>query len=200
MEPVIFLDIDGVLNRKPRTIGCPIIEPGPARNLQTLIAHTGARLVIISSWRKWLIDGLMDSNGLSLLLQTHGIATDVIGFLPKRTMTPPVKAEAIRQWLKMRQRIDSHLGMGPSPRFVVLDDQPLEIDNLVQTDPTQGLTCDDVVKAYRILREASGGASGFCSAGEVCRSEEEATINSVRIERGLEPVVGGEYFSRGPSK
>ena len=146
MKPVIFLDFDGVLNRQAETIGCPIIEPRPAKNLNTLIQHTDARLVIISSWRKWLIDDVMDYEGFNLLLQTHGVAADIVGYLQERSLTPIEKAESIRHWIKR------HAG-DLVCRYVVIDDQPLEIDNLVQTDPTQGLTCNDVVKAYRILRD-----------------------------------------------
>jgi len=47
-RPVVFLDIDGVLNDTPLTVGGPHVLPRCAKALQALLAASGAELVITS--------------------------------------------------------------------------------------------------------------------------------------------------------
>lgn len=144
-RPVVFLDIDGVLNNVPETVGCPVIRPENAAVLTGLLLATRAGVVLISSWRKWINDGLMLLEGMSLVLRTHGIPAEVVGALPQRALSPSERGPAIAEYAKQH-------GI---ERYVVIDDRPLDVPNLVQTDGTVGMTTKDALTAYRILRDGT---------------------------------------------
>lgn len=142
-KPTIFLDIDGVLNDTPITVRCPRILPQCAEALAALVSASGAEIVLTTSWRKWI---LPEPAGMSLLtfsrlLGTHGITCTVAG----RIANGPV---CDRETLIL-QYVEQH-GL---ERWVVLDDLDLKIDNFVRTDGDRGLTYEDVLTAYRILRD-----------------------------------------------
>lgn len=81
-KPLIFLDIDGVLNtscvfdRRER-----FINPENMNALNLLLDETGANLVISSAWRYLITDKLMTLEGFHHMLTTHGLAYErhVIG-------------------------------------------------------------------------------------------------------------------------
>ena len=142
---LIFLDIDGVLNNTPCCPKGPRIMPEQAANLSALVQVSGASIVVTSSWRKWVHPDCMTVLGFRRLLYTHGIDAD-IDILPGDYNPDELikRAEAIAAYRIM------HAKLRP---FVVLDDKPVLVANLVQTDGHVGLTCYDVVTAYKLLRD-----------------------------------------------
>jgi hypothetical protein len=121
---VIFLDIDGVLNssktRNPRKLPY-VAERKLVARLRKLVRSTGAKVVLISSWR-------YDPAGL-FSAKHHGIPFfDCAPDLPHRS-----RCEEIQRWLKAHPR---------ATRFAVIDDDDDELDTLplFQPNPHEGLT------------------------------------------------------------
>lgn len=54
---IIFLDIDGVLNYQ----GSNLIDEGCLNNLRNIIKQTGAKIVLISTWKTFLDDNILNS-------------------------------------------------------------------------------------------------------------------------------------------
>jgi Swiss Army Knife RNA repair-like protein len=167
---ILFLDIDGVLNN-PGTYcsGAPWrheegeqlrvpIEPSCMTRLNRLIAETGARVVISSSWRlfaRW--------EDLGPALTRYGLVGEVIGETPD-LVNDPVWLEAwrtregapfhyerlergmeIAEWLKAHPEVEA---------FAILDDcsDMAELKpQLVLCDPVTGLDDPDVERAKWLL-------------------------------------------------
>jgi hypothetical protein len=178
---VLFLDIDGVLNSesfgraleaKHRQLGhddlakvdptCACfklenqIDDAAVTRLNRLVAETGSKVVISSSWRK-----LFDSIELHRILSAHGLVAEIIG------ETPNAYDEGVRFDMKMEYGTDGerlyrgheidywlrYQGEGVD-RFVILDDcsdMVMHMSRLVQTDPEVGLTDEDVDLAIRVM-------------------------------------------------
>jgi HAD domain in Swiss Army Knife RNA repair proteins len=126
---VIFLDIDGVLNttgsRKPSK-DAKVIEPALLGRFRSLVADTGARTVLSSTWRHEP-DGLVSARGLGVPF------SDVLPDL-----RPRPRNEEIIAWLKTHSEVD---------RFVVIDDDDdcLDAFPLFQPASSTGLT-DKITK------------------------------------------------------
>jgi HAD domain in Swiss Army Knife RNA repair proteins len=170
---VIFLDIDGVLNHaatrsnvSPTTTEpLPIpIAPECMTRLNRLIAETGAKVVISSSWRmfaRW--------QDLGPALVRHGLCGDVIGETPdlvndavwlahwhERTGAPFTYESLERGW-EIREWIAAHPEM---TSFVILDDcsDMAELKPwLVLTHPNGGLDDPDVERAKWLIERSAAG-------------------------------------------
>ena len=170
---VVFLDIDGVLNHcdtrhdvsPTSTEPLPIpIAPECMVRLNRLIAETGAKVVISSSWRKFA-----RWQDLGPALVRHGLVADVIG------ETPDLVNDAV--WLenwRMREgapftyerlergwEIGEWLAAHPEvTAFVILDDCS-DMDWLkpwlVLTHPIDGLDDPDVERAKWLLERSADG-------------------------------------------
>jgi Swiss Army Knife RNA repair-like protein len=121
---VIFLDIDGVLNcaTTPNPRKFPyIIDPKLLRRFKRLLQRTGAKVVLSSTWR-------YDPAGLFSAKHWGVPFVDVIPDMPHR----PRRDEVIA-WLKAHPKVK---------RFVVLDDEDDELDQLPLFQPSArtGLT------------------------------------------------------------
>ena len=170
---VVFLDIDGVLNHATTrhdvapstTEPLPIpIAPECMQRLNRLIAETGAKVVISSSWRKFA-----RWQDLGPALVRHGLVGDVIGETPDL----PNDATWLANWEKRHGRpfefdrlergweIGEWLNAHPEvTSFVILDDVS-DMDWLrpwlVLTHPCDGLDDPDVERAkYLLDRSATG--------------------------------------------
>jgi hypothetical protein len=170
---IVFLDIDGVLNHcntrhnvsPTGTEPLPIpIAPECMARLNRLIAETGAKIVISSSWRKFA-----RWQDLGPALVRHGLVADVIGETPDlvndaiwldrwRTREgAPFSYERlergweIREWLAARPEATA---------FVILDDCS-DMDELkpwlVLTHPIDGLDDPDVERAKWLLERSADG-------------------------------------------
>merc|ERR1719316_2547524 len=146
--PVVFLDIDGVLNRSTADARYISIEEKPAANLKKLLHRSGARLVLSTSWRKY-------NEYISHILVNFGVL-DASRPIAKEDRTPSFANSARRdlEILRFLQQEGSAVSS-----WVVLDDLDLlqfptydrMKDHVIQVDPTMGLTSADVDRALEIL-------------------------------------------------
>lgn len=168
MTRIIFLDIDGVLNN-PGTYAedqapwrydgtellCVPVDPQCMACLNRLIAATGAKVVMSTSWR--LFAGWQD---LGPALNRHGLVGEVVGETPNPVEDPAwhdsretsriQRGDEVAEWLRRNPSVES---------FVVLDDDDdidAVRDRFVQTSGAAGLTDADVERAIAVL---TGGAA-----------------------------------------
>jgi hypothetical protein len=124
---VIFLDIDGVLNCKttpnPRKLPY-IVDPPLLERFKRVVATTGARVVLSSTWR-------YDPAGL-FSAQHRGIPfLDAIPDLPEQP-----RRDEIRAWLAEHPEVE---------RFAVLDDEDDELDELPLFQPAASIGLTDQI-------------------------------------------------------
>ncbi len=162
MENVVFLDIDGVLNR-----GYPadqdeelsadgIVEAEKVKLLGCLVREMKAKLVLHSGWRFWFSEDMrpihphakiltdaLAGEGLVLSDKTPDLTTPEIRRTKKFSK---VKAQEILLWVEKHQ----------PDNWLVLDDLPLgspQIEaHLIRTKTTAGLTEEDVRLALQIKK------------------------------------------------
>ena len=134
---VIFLDIDGVLN----TNSDKEISNDKLKLLSELVSNTGADVVLSSSWRYGWNQPELNQPGtriyrLKQLLKDNDIVIkDTIGL----DLTKSIQ-------------IKNYLNTNMISNYVVLDDEPIDIANLVQTNGYVGLTQLDCQKASQLLK------------------------------------------------
>lgn len=158
---LIFLDIDGVLNGHEKLAsGYCGIRPDCAARLNRLLETVpDAMLVISSAWRYMILRGDMTLKGFEYLLLVHGVqahgrvlghteADDELCNEPNHFDADAWKAIGLRMRAEQIRKYIAHAG---ATRFVVLDDLPLEVESLVQTDGAIGLTDEDVECAILVL-------------------------------------------------
>lgn len=174
MRPIVFLDIDGVLNTgeeysawskamnddgldSARVIrGVHAGEPMDERHaellfgekqvikLNTVTEGTGAAIIISSSWRMFYASRFP---ALKALLGRAGVVADVVGMTPPNV---PHRGYAIQAWLTHNLTKDDDV------RMCILDDEgpwsfPKLQRFLVQTDANKGLTKEDVDRALTVM-------------------------------------------------
>jgi len=149
MKPVIFLDIDGVLNtleqnRHPG--GREVFSPEAVAALRSILERTGAQIVIASSWREGVADRIPDTfecNGLGVYLEK------ILGYTPVLPEASPEtrRADEIDAWL--------HGNPAYRNRFLVVDDDPCVGTAFprhhILTQESTGLTRSHVERAVAIL-------------------------------------------------
>ncbi len=142
-KPVIFLDIDGVLNNHNTKERLPSgvfgIDPVNVANLNKLIQNIDIEIVLSSTWRLCyplpVINGFLKAVGFKGLVMSR---TESI-------IAAYHRGEEIQAWLNKNPDVDS---------FVILDDDSDMahlIDHLVQTNPEVGLTVEDINKVLLFL-------------------------------------------------
>lgn len=133
---VIFLDIDGVLN----TNSDREISNDKLKLLSELVSKTGADVVLSSSWRYGWNQPEKNQPGtriynLKQLLKDNDIVIkDTIGL----DLTKSIQ-------------IKNYLSTNVINNYVVLDDEPIDITNLVQTNGDVGLTQSDCQRVAQFL-------------------------------------------------
>ena len=162
--PVIFLDIDGVLNYTRSALHINV-EPQLMARLRQIVDTTSAHIVLSTFWRNF-------ESYIAYVLHRHGIeSTRVIGRTPGCPGDVKIsevlarsaaddheyagRAAEIKAWLAAHPEVD---------RFVILDDRNSASDSelsphFVQTQSSIGLTDKHVTEAIRILSRARGDAS-----------------------------------------
>lgn len=147
MKKYILLDFDGVLtsdaftrqcifeHRQENLFGVDWFAPTCIDVLKRIVEETAARIVVSSSWRdlgEYRLRKLWEHNRMP-------------GRLDETTPTTPeyilTKRDAIKQWIL------EHWG----DRFVILDDDNLNVPNQVLTNPQTGLVMSDAEKAIQLL-------------------------------------------------
>lgn len=136
---VIFVDIDGVLKHYGDMRKGYSFDLGPVRALNVLTRETGAKLVISSTWR--MLPGL----DLKHIFEQNGVEGEIIGETP---VLYGERGSEIEAWLITTGK--------PVTGYAILDDEDdmgALRSHLVQTDPLNGLTIQDVREAKRVLGE-----------------------------------------------
>jgi hypothetical protein len=154
--PIVFLDIDGVLNSKrwfaqisrdrqehaPKgepEIWAGLIDPTCVACLNSLLEQTGASVVLCSSWRKThAIDEI------TTILSTRGFRGQIIGATSANETMP--RGQEIAAWITEHN--------GNNILYVVLDDERTEgllPEALICPSEETGLTDVEVLQAVRVL-------------------------------------------------
>lgn len=165
MNNVLFLDIDGVLNRHARyENGYCGIEPHPVAHLNTLLyTFSDLKLVISSAWRYSFWNKDLTTKGFEIMLSSHGL--NVLGRIAGFTQVDEIfrtehittakwiellkdqglyfRAELIRNWVLEHN----------AQKWAVIDDLPVPIDNLIQTDSDRGLTSAELSLIINYFRD-----------------------------------------------
>lgn len=204
--PFVFLDFDGVLNhtdwfktrrerRKPDDWRWDSLsfDRVCVERLNRLLAQTGARVVVSSSWRTGPYRGgretLRAPQWLESLLRRHGFDGLVLDVTPN---LGGMRGDEIRAWLGARAE--------PGAAFVILDDDgEAELDGrLVRTDFRAGGLLDvHVDRAIRML-------GGWASAADVAAAKpvrpdgvsEEAVCSAMRAADGFVDALVGQRSRR----
>lgn len=153
--PIVFLDIDGVLNhmnvfdKRER-----FINPENMNALNMLLDETKANLVISSAWRYLICDKLMTLEGFHHMLTTHGLAYErhVIGKTMPDKAGYDCRARQILAWLHCNFR---EMGGGDNPVWIALDDTRMDdmiSDHAVYTTSHEGLRSKQVTEAIGKIR------------------------------------------------
>jgi len=150
---VVFLDLDGVVNDNrynPETAAFTLL-PGCVERLGRIIARTDAKVVLSSSWRYLVYEGLMSLSEFEQLLDQHGApGIQIIGLSPTDEQVRG-RGNQIQAWL------DANASGLAVESYVVLDDMDAadEFDPhqhpLVCTDGNVGLTDKDADAAVAAL-------------------------------------------------
>ena len=145
MNPVIFLDFDGVLNRDEDSYHLEF-EPENAKNFLDLLRRVPADIVVISSWRK-----KMSLEEIRKFFNANGLPGDRVISKVGDPNLPGGRGKEIDLWL------DAHPDVS---NYVVIDDNDTDLgryrDCLVQPESSNGLQKKDVEKACRILIQRNG--------------------------------------------
>lgn len=163
---VLFLDIDGVLNTERQHDRCVNLgadqvdnfgyafDPEAVANLKRIVEHTGADIVISSSWKMWGLDAMQQ------MWARRELPGKVIGITPNTDSDemllsidldlmdiPAIKGSEIKEWLSTNGNQDT--------RYAILDDLPDMLpdqeSHFVQTDPRIGITKEDADRIITIL-------------------------------------------------
>ena len=156
---VIFLDIDGVLNEeksRSRCCGYKGIDDKKVENLAKIVKSTGAKIVLISTWKDdWrktdkARQGMM-ANYLDKKLKKQGVTVfDKTESVDKASGFHLSRGEGILQYLSTHT----------VEKYVILDDYQFDYDgcgltgNYVKTDSKNGgLTEEFAKKTIEVLRK-----------------------------------------------
>jgi hypothetical protein len=159
--PIVFLDVDGVLNSRrwdarsgaAEEAGPPTerelwerrIDPECVARLDRLLQRTGAVVVVSSSWRKRL-----PLNEIVPILEARGFRGRIVGATATEDNTASRGAE-ITRWLTENDTRGA--------AYVVLDDEVVEDvppELVVRPSEGTGLTDQDIDRALLILTGRSG--------------------------------------------
>lgn len=168
---VIFLDFDGVMNSERNLERLQhqekdtedefgtVFDPGCVDNLRELIDRTGAKVVLITSWKRY------GEEAMRRLWEGRNMPGEMIGITPNDVPGPTVecdengmlpegfnlfslssKGREIEVWMEREGVLDA---------YVILDDWPdfteEQAPHYIRTDAYIGLTEKDVKRAEAIL-------------------------------------------------
>jgi len=141
MQPVLFLDFDGVIADASQAPPLERLRPACVLRLDRLVRDLGARVVVSSTWRTSTPPEVLRG-----YLAHHGYTGEVDSVTP--VLKGWTRGEEIRVWLSAHNAW--------SAPFVILDDWPLPEftglhDRLVSTEYDAGLTDADCERAVQMI-------------------------------------------------
>lgn len=110
-QPVLFLDIDGVLNGHEfmaAALSCSINRPC-VEALNYVVARANPKIVLSSAWRYMILGKAMSITGFEYLLRTHGVS-GMAGRIIATTRADEVCSHCNFKHARGSQQVD-HLGM-----------------------------------------------------------------------------------------
>jgi nitrogen regulatory protein PII-like uncharacterized protein len=163
---LIFLDIDGVLvtptshtnfleyKEMADVMGVlpnedAIFERDAIRNLRELVSRTGAKVVVISQWRKTISIGKIIKmlNDAGFLFWYKILNTD------DWFCSDAKRSREIKDFLRAVVEVNRY-----HEEYVIIDDskdyEDYQLKHLVSPDPEKGFTREDMEKAIKILEGA----------------------------------------------
>lgn len=168
MNKYIFLDFDGVLNSYRSDVIHHGLQNNPEKQifmwdytnpkwdpiavglLLRLVMETGAKIVVSSSWRQRNTLDQIHVAFWTYFWDTNGTIIGVTPSLPNKR-----RGREIDEWLEAHH--PSKIDVKTEYKYVILDDAApidfLEGQPLVQTDPSVGLSYDNLTDAIRILND-----------------------------------------------
>lgn len=140
---VIFLDIDGVLNKHGwAQKKSEWLEDSKLKLLSKLCNKTGAKIVFASNWRETWFEPMFYENKSTAIYWGHKkfdeYGLEVIG-ITGRVRT---RGDEIKKYLYDNPQITN---------YVSIDDTFVDVENRVQTNGDIGLTEEDCAKASLLL-------------------------------------------------
>ncbi len=160
-RPIIFLDVDGVLNGHEyddEAKSCNIRRECVKR-LNRIVGETGAKIVLSSAWRYMVHGGAMTLSGFGYMLRTHGLSghgADLIIGLTRKDAEISDPSQIVEHQRAMQ--VLDWLGEFPGerPNYLVIDDDDDGFTHhgmpFLHTDGASGLTDADIPRAVAILR------------------------------------------------
>lgn len=151
---VLFLDIDGVLNKRefnPEARSSNFV-PECVENLNRVLRAVPDCVIVLSSaWRYLVSGGAMTLAGFNCLLRTHGVKdTPVVGLTRNddQLEDPKGRGRQILEW------VSSNPGV---KKFVAVDDLDIAVEGLpfIMTDGDSGMTVENSNKLIAILKDMS---------------------------------------------
>ena len=152
---VLFLDIDGVLNRLPcfdAVAESNTIERECVGQLNRIIHATGCKVVLSSAWRYMVHGKAMTRQGFAYMLRTHGATAelDIVGCTAKDEEVTG-RAAQVESWLYDRKR-----GKNAVSNWCCVDDKADLVGDMPQeqchvTNGGSGLTEIDASRIIHIL-------------------------------------------------
>lgn len=154
--PLIFLDVDGVLNTHDYDAYAKSnpIHRDKVELLNHIIFETNAKIVLSSAWRYLVHRQEMTITGLNWLFRSHGLVAHAIVDITSEDIPGP----GMRQIYNERAyQVEKYLiDNNPNVNYVIIDDNDFDFTirqlNFVQTQVETGLTKTDVEQAISFLK------------------------------------------------
>lgn len=148
MPTILYCDLDGVLHRWP----CRADEMFDATciaRLEEVIRPYDVGIVITSTWRlEWPLARIRERMGI--------LGRSVIGVTPEID-DPFLRHGRYHEVLRHREQ------HRPEGRWIAIDDElgryPMDLDNLILTDPKIGFSEEDATRLSNLLTQGVSGSS-----------------------------------------
>ena len=139
---LIFIDIDGVLNNFHFYKITPhytwdLFDPISVSLLNQIIKAYDVDLILSSDWRKTY--GVKETQKV---FSKNKINKKITGYISSSCN----KEEGIKMYLEFLYKKSNNV------HFVVLDDEKINVNNLIQTNPKYGLTISEYKKINKIFK------------------------------------------------
>jgi hypothetical protein len=150
MRPLIFLDIDGVLNGHEFD---PVAQSTSLNKycvevFNRVLKAVDCEIVISSAWRYMILGGAMTVRGFEYMLRTHGVGPleDRLVGCTREDEYVATRGKQVEHW----RWLNKHDGL-----YVVVDDLSLDIAEcghpFVQTNGQRGISHDNAVRVVELL-------------------------------------------------
>lgn len=166
-EAVLFLDMDGVLNdHTPLASRYCGTNPRCVAALNHVLDEIPSlKIVVSSAWRYMILKEQMTLAGFEMLLLTHGVKCfeRIIGHTAAdgRIEDEPHHHDEPERWIAAglkwrRKQIYDWVDQHQPTHWVVVDDLPLDMPELIQTDGRRGLTSWEAAYIVNAFKQMTG--------------------------------------------